>query len=118
MSCIFKRSKYYATATLNPQDIVEPIGYKFLNDGEEKKPIKPKKYGEVKNVFLVEKTLMRHISTLRTYTADVLKNLKVSESARKNFYMNGSNTENLTKDSTTDMICDLRSDFFKNTGNQ
>jgi hypothetical protein len=61
---------------------------------------------------------MRHISSLRTFTADVARNLKVSESARKNFYMNGSNTEMLTKDSTTDMILDLRNNFFKNSGNQ
>lgn len=41
----YKRSKHYAEATLNPQDIVEPIGYKFLNQEEEKKPTKPKKFG-------------------------------------------------------------------------
>lgn len=41
----YKRSKYYAEATLNPQDIVEPIGYKFLNQEEQKKPTKPKKFG-------------------------------------------------------------------------
>lgn len=117
MSCIYKRSKYYTTATLNPQDIVEPIGYKFLNESESKMPSKPKKYGEAKNMFLVEKTLMRHISTLRTYPSDVVRNLKISDSARKNFYMNGSNTEMLTKDSTNDMITELRNNYLKNNGN-
>jgi hypothetical protein len=45
MSCIYKKSKFYATATLNPQDIVEPIGYKFLNQAHDKKASKPKNFG-------------------------------------------------------------------------
>ena len=118
MSCIFKRSKYYSAATLNPQDIVEPIGYKFLNEAEERKVAKQKKYGEAINIFLVVRSLNRQISTLRLPPAELAKNLKVTESARKNFYMNGQNTDMLTKDSTTDMVWELRNDFFKNSGSQ
>lgn len=37
-ACIYKRSKYYQEATLDPFEIVEPIGYKFLSEGSEKRP--------------------------------------------------------------------------------
>mgnify|MGYP003456680596 CR=1 FL=1 len=75
MSCIYKRSKYYSSATLSPSDIVEPIGYKFLAS-EEKRTITKKVYGETKNKFLIDKSLIRHISSLRTYSYDVPKFLK------------------------------------------
>lgn len=104
MNCIFKRSKYYAQATLNPEDIAEPIGYKFLNATEDKKATRTKKHGEAKSIFLIDKSLIRHISSLRMQSTEVIKSLKICESARKNFYMNGTNTEMLSKDSTIDMI--------------
>ncbi len=117
MSCIYKKSKYYSSATLSPFDIVEPIGYKFLAP-EDKKPTTKKVYGEAKNKFLVDKSLIRHISSLRTYNSDVPKFLKESESARKNYYMNGPNIEMLSKGSTGEMIVELRNNFFKESGKQ
>jgi hypothetical protein len=53
MTCIFKKSEYYAKAVLNPLDIVEPIGYKFLHESQEKKVAVKKNYGEIKNRFLL-----------------------------------------------------------------
>lgn len=61
---------------------------------------------------------MRQISSVKMNGGDVAKYLKVSESARKNYYMSGNNTEALTKSSTTEMIWELRNSFFKNIGNQ
>ena len=88
----YKRSKYYAEATINPQDIVEPIGYRILNQEEQKKVSKPKKFGEAKDFFIVDKTLMRQISNVKRKDAiDPIKSLKITDSARKNYIMNGNN---------------------------
>lgn len=45
MTCIYRRSKYYEQAQLNPLDIVEPIGYKYLNQEQKSKTVVRKKEG-------------------------------------------------------------------------
>jgi hypothetical protein len=51
-------------------------------------------------------------------TNEVLRSLKESESTRKNYYMSGTNLDTLSKDSTIDLINELKARFFKDSEKQ
>lgn len=102
MSCIYERSSYYAKAVLDPCRIIEPIGYSFLNETDSKKQVFKKKEGELKYKFVVEKTLMKQISSRGT--RDIGKFLKVEDAPRKNFYISGQNLEFVNKNLTPELM--------------
>lgn len=117
-ACIYKRSKYYEEAALDPLDIVEPIGYKFLSEGNEKRPPVKRNYGELKNKFLLEKSLIRHISSIRTPAYELPRALRECESTRKNSLASGVNIDLLSKEASSEMIGELRGRFFRDSGKQ
>jgi len=63
MDCIFKRSKYYASAVANPCDIIEPIGYDFFAQNTIKKIPFKQKEGALINKYVLDKPVMKQISS-------------------------------------------------------
>lgn len=92
MTCIYQKSKYYAQAQLDPLSIIEPIGYKYLNDAQKPKPLLKKREGEAVPKSLTDITLTKLISARGTAHRDVEKYMKLTPSNnRKNYNLNGQN---------------------------
>ena len=55
MSCLYRKSKYYVNATLNPEDIIPPMGYHHKKEEEKMKSLKlphQKKYNQIITKFV------------------------------------------------------------------
>lgn len=72
--------------------MVEPLSYAFLNKEAEVKKSRPiAKNGKTISRFIMDSSLVRHISSLKTPRGEVERCLKVNEATRKNSYMSGTN---------------------------
>lgn len=79
MSCIYKKSRYYREAKLEAVDVVEPLSYAFLNKESEVKKSRPiAKNGKTLSRFIMDSSLVRHISSLKSQRAEVERALKVN----------------------------------------
>lgn len=92
MTCIYKRSKYYQQAALDPLNVIEPIGYKYLQQTSKPKIALKKKEGEAIIKSVNDHSLTKQLSQRSAPLSDVEKYLKITESnQRKNFNLNGQN---------------------------
>lgn len=62
MICIYQKSKYYAITKLDPLQIVEPIGYKYLNQSQKPKITIKRKEGEAMVKYISDSSLSKQLS--------------------------------------------------------
>ena len=78
MNCIYQRSKYYQQARLDPLQIVEPIGYNYLNQQQQSHTTHKKKQGELIIKHLHLSSLTKRLSQNSLPFRELDRVLKIS----------------------------------------